>query len=161
MPTHAERRVLPYTPEQMFRLVADVQHYPDFLPWCVGARIRQRSQTLIVADLMIGFRMVRERFTSRVTLDAPHRIEASYLEGPFRYLHSRWLFEPHPDGCVIDFHVDFEFKSRLLQGLIATLFGEAVHRMVAAFETRAAYLYGPPNGRASATASAAAAARPA
>ena len=149
MPTHAEHRVLPYSPEQLFALVADVERYPEFLPWCVGARIRDRSPQLIVADLVIGFRMFRERFTSRVALDPPHRIDVAYTDGPFRYLDNHWIFERVPEGCRIDFFVDFEFKSRLMQRVIEVLFGEAVRRMVAAFEHRAEQLYGrPPAGNA-------------
>lgn len=143
MPTHSEQRVLPYTPEQLFALVADVERYPEFLPWCVGARVRERTPSLVVADLIIGFRMIRERFTSRVTLDPPHRIDVAYTDGPFRYLNNHWIFERVPEGCRIDFFVDFEFKSRLLQKLIEVLFSEAVRRMVAAFEARARDLYDP------------------
>lgn len=144
MPTHAEQRVLPYTPEQLFALVADIERYPEFLPWCVGARIRERQPNLIVADLIIGFRVFRERFTSRVALTAPERIDVAYSEGPFRYLDNHWIFEKVPGGCRIDFFVDFEFKSRLLQRVIELLFHEAVRRMVGAFETRARQLYGTP-----------------
>src|SRR5713101_5076200 len=144
MPTHAEQRVLPYTPEQLFALVADVERYPEFLPWCVGARIRERRPDLIVADLIIGFRIFRERFTSRVALDPPRCIDVAYTEGPFRYLNNHWVFDRVPGGCRIDFFVDFEFKSRLLQRVIELLFHEAVRRMVAAFEHRAQALYGPP-----------------
>src|SRR5579863_6756309 len=145
MPTHAERRHLPYTAEQLFDLVADIERYPEFLPWCVGARIRERTDRLVVADLVIGFRMFRERFTSRVVLDRPRRIDVAYSEGPFRYLNNHWVFEPQADGgCVIDFFVDFEFRSRMLQRLIEMLFNEAVRRMVGAFETRARALYGVP-----------------
>ena len=148
MPTHAEQRVLPYTQEQLFDLVADVERYPEFLPWCLGARIRERRANLIVADLLIGFRMVRERFTSRVTLNRPSRIDVAYSEGPFRYLNNHWVFEPTDGGCRIDFFVDFEFRSRVLQKLIGVLFNEAVRRMVAAFEGRARQLYGSdPNAR--------------
>jgi coenzyme Q-binding protein COQ10 len=143
MPNHAERRRLPFRPEQLFDLVADVERYPEFLPWCTGARIRERQGNVIIADLMIGFRMVRERFTSRVTLHRPDRIDVAYSDGPFRYLTNRWLFEPQPDGStVVDFFVDFEFRSRMLQHLIGLLFTEAVRRMVAAFEGRAHQLYG-------------------
>ena len=145
MPTHAERRRLPYTAEQLFNLVADIERYPEFLPWCVGARIRERTERMVIADLIIGFRMFRERFTSRVVLDRPQRIDVAYSEGPFRYLDNHWLFEPQADGgCVIDFFVDFEFRSRLLQRLIEVLFNEAVRRMVGAFEARARALYGAP-----------------
>ena len=144
MPTHAEQRVLPYTPEQLFALVADIERYPEFLPWCLAARIKERRADLIVADMIIGFRMFRERFTSRVALDAPHRIDVTYAEGPFRRLTNHWVFEKAPGGCRIDFFVDFEFKSRLMQRVIEMLFGEAVRRMVAAFEKRARELYGGP-----------------
>ncbi len=148
MPKYAERRVLPYTPKQLYDLVADIERYPEFLPWCVGARVRERRDDLVVADLVIGFRMFRERFTSRVTLkpDDPEgpRIDVAYAEGPFRYLTNRWLFRPHEKGCEIDFFVDFEFRSKLLQMTIEMLFTEAVRRMVRAFEQRAAALYGKP-----------------
>jgi len=144
MPTHAEERVLPYTPEQLFALVADVERYPEFLPWCVGARIKKRHPDKIVAELIIGFRMFRERFTSRVTLDRAQRIDVAYTEGPFRYLNNHWTFAPDPGGCRLGFFVDFEFRSRLLQRMIEVLFSEAVRRMVGAFEKRARDLYGHP-----------------
>src|SRR6185437_11875909 len=142
VPTHAEQRILPYTAEQLFDLVADVERYPEFLPWCVGERV--------VADLLIGFRMFRERFTSKVTLNRPRRIDVAYSEGPFRYLSNHWIFEPVEGGCRIDFFVDFEFRSRVLQTLIGALFNEAVRRMVAAFESRARQLYGGPRQAATA-----------
>ena len=144
MPTHAERRVLPYRPDQLFDLVADIERYPEFLPWCVGVRIRERKEDSVVADLIIGFKMIRERFTSRVKLDRPGlRIDVAYAEGPFRYLNNHWLFEPMPDGhCRIDFYVDFEFRSHVLQRIIGALFNEAVRRMVSAFENRVKKLYG-------------------
>jgi coenzyme Q-binding protein COQ10 len=145
MITHAEERLLGYSPEQMFDLVADIERYPEFLPWCIGARIRERNDTLVVADLIIGFKMIRERFTSRVSLDREHlTIEVAYADGPFKQMTNRWRFEPAPDGrCRIDFYVAFEFRSAMLQKLIGVLFHEAVRRMVSAFETRARKLYGP------------------
>jgi coenzyme Q-binding protein COQ10 len=148
MPTHAEKRLLPYTADQLFDLVADVERYPEFLPWCLGARVRERGADTITADLLIGFRMVRERFTSRVELSPPRRIDVTYAEGPFRYLNNHWIFERVPAGCRIDFFIDFEFKSKVLQKVIEALFGEAVRRMVGAFEKRARELYGdnPPIG---------------
>ncbi|MDX2102225.1 MAG: type II toxin-antitoxin system RatA family toxin [Alphaproteobacteria bacterium] len=142
MPTHAERRDLPYSPEQLFDLVADVERYPDFLPWCLASRIRRREGNAIHADLMIGFKMVRERFTSTVVLERPNRITVTYAEGPFKYLNNHWVFEPIDGGTRIDFWVDFEFRNRMLQKLIEVLFSEAVRRMVAAFEGRARQLYG-------------------
>jgi coenzyme Q-binding protein COQ10 len=143
MPTHAETRLLPYTPEQLFDLVADIERYPEFLPWCVGARVRAREGDLILGDLLIGWKMVREKFTSRVHLHRPGAIEVEYAEGPFKYLENYWKFIPQPGGgTLLDFHVDFEFRSHFLSGIIATLFNEAVRRMVAAFERRARELYG-------------------
>ncbi len=142
MPTHAEERLLPYSQEQLFDLVADVERYPEFLPWCTACRITKRDGRVIEADLIIGFKMIRERFTSRVTLSAPGRIDVEYLHGPFRYLNNHWLFRPTGDGCVIDFYIDFEFRSRILQGLMGPVFNEAVRRMVSAFESRARALYG-------------------
>src|ERR1700753_946014 len=115
MAKYAEQRLLPYTPEQLFTLVADIERYPEFLPWCVGARIRERTDKTITADLLIGFRMVRERFTSRVVLDRPGLIDVTYSDGPFKYLTNHWKFVPQPDGrCLLDFYVDFEFRSRML-----------------------------------------------
>jgi coenzyme Q-binding protein COQ10 len=143
MPTHAEKRVLPYTPEQMYDLVADIEKYPEFLPWCLAARIRKREGNVVYADLIIGFKMIRERFTSRVELNPPDRINVAYSEGPFSYLNNHWIFSPtETGGCLIDFYVDFEFRSKMLQKIIGVLFNEAVRRMVAAFETRARQLYG-------------------
>ena len=145
MPIHKEKRVLPYSPNQLYELVVDIERYPEFLPWCLGARIRSRQENLIVADLIIGFKMFRERFTSRVVPDrAAQRIDVTYAEGPFKYLENHWVFAEHPEGCLIDFYVDFEFRSKLLQKVIEALFHEAVRRMVAAFETRANHLYGAP-----------------
>jgi coenzyme Q-binding protein COQ10 len=151
MPTHAEKRVMPYRAEQMFDLVADVERYPEFLPWCLAARVRERSGNVIVADLLIGFKMVRERFTSRVTLDRARQIDVAYTEGPLKYLNNHWTFTDLPGGgCEVDFFVDFEFRSMILQKIIGVLFNEAVRRMVSAFETRARDLYGagkaPPTG---------------
>ena len=143
MPTHAEVRVLHHPPEQLFDLVADVEKYPEFLPWCVDARIRRREGDLIVADLVIGYRVFRERFTSTVALDRPRRIDVTYSDGPFRYLNNHWIFAPEgPDSCVIDFFVDFEFRSRVLQAVVGRVFGEAVKVMVHAFERRADELFG-------------------
>ncbi len=148
MPTHAEKRLLPYTPEQLYRLVAEVERYPEFLPWCLAARIRKREGDTFWADLVIGFKMIRERFTSQVKLSPEERrIDVAYTEGPFKYLDNHWIFEPRPDGqCEIDFYVDFEFKNRMLQGLMTVLFEEAVRRMVNAFEARAKALYASSGG---------------
>ena len=150
MPTHAEKKILPYSDEQLFELVADVRRYPEFLPWCVGARVISRTETELVADLTIGFKMFRETFRSQVTLERPHHVHVRYLNGPFRYLNNHWRFRPVPGGVApeargpateVDFFVDFEFKSRLLQAVIGTVFNEAVRLMVRAFERRAYVLY--------------------
>lgn len=143
MPTHAEQRVLPYRPEQLYELVAGVDRYPEFLPWCKAARITRRDGDVFYADLVIAFKVFRERFSSKVSLHPQTKIDVEYINGPFRYLNNHWRFDLHPDGCLLDFYVDFEFKSKLLQNLIGLLFNEAVHRMVAAFETRARQLYAP------------------
>jgi coenzyme Q-binding protein COQ10 len=141
MPTHAEKRVLPFTEEQLFDMVADVRRYPEFLPWCVGARIVSRTDQELIADLTVGFKMFRETFRSQVLLTRPHHVHVRYLTGPFRYLNNHWRFRPVPGGTEIDFFVDFEFRSRLLQTVIGTVFNEAVRMMVRAFERRAAVLY--------------------
>ena len=122
MPTWSEKRRLPYTPEQLYDLVVDVERYPEFLPWCLAAKIRKRQGDMIHADLVIGFKMFRERFTSKITLSPPDRIDVAYADGPFRYLDNHWIFVPTPDGTEIDFFVDFEFKNRVLQKVIEVLF---------------------------------------
>lgn len=153
MPRHAEKRNLPWSADEMYALVADVDRYPEFLPWCAASRIRSRAplpggaprEEVLEADLVISFKVFRERFGSRVTLRPDMRvIETEYLDGPFRYLQNRWAFHPQDEGgCEVDFFVDFEFRNRVLQTVIGVVFTEAVHRMVRAFETRAEALYGP------------------
>ena len=142
MPTHAEKRLLKYSPEQMFDLVADVKRYPEFLPWCVGARVLSTNGEELVADLTIGFKLFRETFRSRVTLERPGHVHVRYLNGPFKYLNNHWRFTPTASGTELDFFVDFEFRSGLLQAVIGTVFNEAVRMMVRAFERRAMQLYG-------------------
>ncbi|RMH46991.1 MAG: type II toxin-antitoxin system RatA family toxin [Alphaproteobacteria bacterium] len=150
MPTHAEKRRLPYTAEQMYALVADVARYPEFLPWCSATRIRSRrpladGREVMEADMVVSFKVFRERFGSRVTLSPDsHRIDVEYLDGPFRYLDNHWQFTDMPDGgSEVEFFVDFEFRSALLQSIIGVVFNEAMQRIVRAFEARAAQLYGP------------------
>ena len=147
MPTHAEKKRLPYAPEQMFELVLDVEKYPEFLPWCVATRIRSRESgedgDTIVADMVIGYKMFRERFTSKVILNRPGlRIDVAYSEGPFKYLNNHWVFEKDGKGTIVNFYVDFEFRSRVLQKLIGAVFNEAVKIMVYGFEKRAKNIYG-------------------
>ncbi|GBR49914.1 hypothetical protein AA106555_0024 [Neokomagataea thailandica NBRC 106555] len=142
MPTHAEQRLIAYTPEQLFDLVADVGKYPQFLPWCVKAVVKSHTEKELVADLTVGFGPFRESFTSRVTLERPTRIHVRYEKGPFRYLNNVWTFTPDPRGCLVDFFVDFEFKSRLLQNAMGVVFNEGVRLMVSAFIKRARDIYG-------------------
>ncbi|WP_193141191.1 MULTISPECIES: type II toxin-antitoxin system RatA family toxin [unclassified Meridianimarinicoccus] len=148
MPRHAEKRHMPYSADQMYALVADVAAYPEFLPWCAAARIRSRTpkgdSLVMEADLVISFKVFRERFGSRVTLwDEARKIDTEYLDGPFKFLKSHWVFEPAEDGgCDVDFFVDFEFKNRVLQKVIGVVFHEAMQRIVRAFEDRAKALYG-------------------
>jgi len=146
MPTHSEKRPMPYSAAQMYDLVADIAKYPEFLPWCTGARIRSERETVngtvVEADLIISFKLFRERFTSRVTMHPEIRkIEVEYLDGPFKFLVNYWHFIPADTGCITDFHVDFEFKSKVLQAVIGVVFGEAMRRIVKAFEDRAKVLY--------------------
>lgn len=147
MPTHHETRVLPYSAQQMYDLVADVGAYPQFLPWTAAARIRSRQPIaggeVMEADLVISFKVFRERFGSRVTLwPAQMKIDTEYLDGPFKYLKSGWSFRDVEGGCEVDFFVDFEFRNALLQGIIGVVFNEAMQRVVRAFEKRAVELYG-------------------
>jgi len=145
MPTHAEQRTLPYAPEQLFDIVADIARYPEFLPWCVACRVTRREGDVIWGDLMVGFKVFREKFTSKVTLDPPRRIDVEYINGPFRHLTNHWIFVPEDGGraTTIDFYIDFEFHSRLLRAAATPVFNEAVRRMVSAFEARARALHGP------------------
>ncbi len=127
----------------MFDLVVDVGRYPEFLPWCHGARVRRSDGNVIVADLLIGFKGITERFTSRVVSDREAlTIDVTYEEGPFKYLENHWKFIETEEGCLVDFYVDFEFRSRFLKNVMGVVFTEAVRRMVAAFENRAKDLYG-------------------
>jgi coenzyme Q-binding protein COQ10 len=141
---HLEQKYLPYTPEQMFDLVADVGSYSKFAPWCSDSRItRRESDTIFYADLVVGYKMFRERFSSKVILDRPNEITIEYLKGPLKNLRNRWRFIRQPDGsCLIDFSVEFEFSNIALQILANMFFNEVVRRMVGAFEARAKDLYG-------------------
>ncbi|MBO6085522.1 MAG: type II toxin-antitoxin system RatA family toxin [Acetobacter sp.] len=141
MPKYTEQRILPYQPDQVFKVVADVGSYPDFLPWCVGARVYTHTQTNLVAELTVGFGIFRESFTSYVALDEPSTITVRYERGPFRYLYNQWVFLPHDRGCCVKFFVDFELRSLLLQAAIGAVFTEATRRMVFAFTERLKKVY--------------------
>ena len=146
MPTHQETKILPYSAEQMYSLVADVAAYPEFLPWCSAARlrsnVREGPSEILEADLVIRFKVFRERFGSRVTLwPADLKIDTEYLDGPFKYMVSNWAFRNVEGGCEVTFFVDFEFKNAILQGIIGVVFNEAMQRVVRAFERSAADLF--------------------
>jgi len=147
MPKHSESRKMPYSARQMFDLVADMGRYPEFLPWLAAARIRSRRKEgdceVADVDLVISFKVFREKFGSRAWL-CPEKLEirSEFLDGPFRYLHSRWAFRDVEGGCIVDYHVDFEFRNAILQKVIGAVFNEAMQRIVRAFEQRAHQLYG-------------------
>lgn len=143
MLTHIEKKRVPYTPEQMFALVSDVDRYSEFLPWCVGSRITKREGSeIFYADLIVGYKMFRERFSSKVVLQNQDHIYIEYLRGPLKHLKNHWRFITELDGsCTIDFSVEFEFKNLALQGLAQMFFHEVIRRMVGAFEIRAKQIY--------------------
>ena len=142
MPRHSETKFLPYSPEQLFELVADVASYDQFLPWVVAVRVRSSSETETLADLVVGFNAFKERFTSRVVKQRPTKICVDYVEGPLKFLHNEWEFEPANSGTNVHFSVDFAFKSRIFESLAGAMFDRALRRMTGAFEQRAAALYG-------------------
>ena len=151
MPTHTEKRVLPYTPEELFDLVRDIEKYPEFLPWCKELHIQKREpkgrEEILLADMVVGFKIFRERFTSRVIArpclnDLPYRIDVMYLEGPFKFLKNHWVFNSTKNGTEIDFFVNFEFRNIIMEKVIGIVFTEAVDKMVNAFEDRAHTVYG-------------------
>lgn len=143
MPKHDETRILPYSAEQLFDLVMDIESYPLFLPWCAGARINTRGKTTVEADVVIGYKMFREKFSSRVKFARPRQIEVEYLQGPMRHLHNSWTFRDIGSGrCEVDFSVDFSLKAKLLEGLVDQFFHKALAKMIDAFEARAFELYG-------------------
>ena len=140
----------------MFALVADVARYPEFLPWIIAVRVRSNTETEMVADLIVGFKGLRENFTSRVKKERPHAITVEYLDGPLRHLHNAWTFTEKGEGCSVDFLVDFAFKSRVFEALAGQVFERAVNKMTDAFITRAEQLYGSAPGKSSSSATSAA-----
>ena len=139
---YEESRVIKHTPKNLFNLVSDVSKYPEFLPWCLGARVKNINQNNFDADLIIGFKIYKEIYSSRIFLDnIKNVIKVEYMDGPFERLENYWVFKENNEGCIVEFMVDFKFKSVFLQTIMETLFSEAVKRMVKAFETRANELY--------------------
>src|SRR6202161_3648615 len=158
MPKFSSKRRVQHSAPQMFDLVADVERYPEFVPLCRSLNIRQRTPKpdgteIVIADMTVAFKLVREGFTSRVTLDRPNlKILVEYLEGPFSNLENRWSFEPQPDdGCNVGFFLAYEFKSRMLAVLMGTMFDTAFQRFAAGFEKRADRIYGRAGGSEEAT----------
>ena len=143
MPSIRETRRLPYSAEQMFDLVADVDRYPEFLPWVIATRVRHDGEHSMTADMLVGFKALREKFTSKVVKHRPNNLNVHYIDGPMRDLDNSWRFEPLPDGgCEIAFCVDFTFKNRMFEALAGQYIDRAFRKMVAAFEARAGELYG-------------------
>ena len=139
---HEERRVINHTPSNLYKLVSDVKKYPEFLPWCLGARLKNNNKNSFDADLIIGFKIYKEIYSSQIFLDKINKkITVNYKSGPFEYLQNHWVFNENKKGCEVEFMVNFKFKSVFLQTLMETLFAEAVKRMVRAFESRANQLY--------------------
>ena len=144
MPSIHEVRTLPYSAQQMFDMVADVGRYGEFLPWVVATRVKSDDGREMIADMLVGFKMLREKFTSRVIKDAPGSLTVHYMDGPMRDLDNRWLFRDVPEGCELEFSVSFTFRNPLFEKLAGQYFDKAFRKMVAAFEERAAVLYGAP-----------------
>jgi coenzyme Q-binding protein COQ10 len=153
MPKFEATRRVAHTPDEMFALVADVEKYPEFLPLCerlvVRTRREREGRTILVADMSVGYKAIRETFTTQVLLNPAERIiDVKYIDGPFKYLSNIWGFEPASDGCFVRFFIDYEFKSRLLAAVMGTMFDRAFRMFAEAFEKRADAIYG--TGRASA-----------
>jgi coenzyme Q-binding protein COQ10 len=142
MPRHSEQRFLPYTPDQLFDLVADVKRYGEFLPWVTAVRVRSSTETEMVADLIVGFGAFRERFTSRISKERPDRITVDYVEGPLRFLHNEWRFQSAQGGTNLGFTVDFAFRNRVFEVVAGQVFDRALRKMTNAFQERANALYG-------------------
>ena len=154
MNRHRVVRLLPFTPDQLFTLVGDVERYPEYVPWITSMRVRNprtegEGVTLVDAEAAVGFSFLKERFATRVRRDAEARdILVTLLWGPFRRLVNHWNFEPDPAGCKVVFEIDFEFKSKMLELLLAANFDRAVDKLIGCFEARARELY--PEGPATA-----------
>ncbi len=153
MPGVHEIRRLPYSAERMYDLVADVARYGEFLPWVVATRVKSDSETEMVADMLVGFNALREKFTSRIAKQRPGTIKVHYVDGPLRDLDNIWQFRPlGPDACEVEFTVRFTFRNALFEKLAGQYFDRAFRKMVAAFETRAEALYGSNSSSATSTA---------
>jgi coenzyme Q-binding protein COQ10 len=145
MPHHHERRALPFSAEQMYDLVIDVRRYAEFLPWVAAVRVQSDNDGEMLADLIVGFKALRETFSSRVLKTPKSKVVVDYLDGPMRHLHNQWLFEETPAGCIVDFTVDFAFHNRIFEALAGQYFNTAIRKMTDAFIERAEVLYGVGN----------------
>ena len=149
MPHHHERRSLPHSAAQMYDLVADVKRYPEFLPWVSAIRVRQDGETEMKADMVVGFKALRETFSSRVVKVPKTSIVVDYLDGPMKHLHNSWKFEDVAGGgSTVDFTVDFAFRNRVFEALAGQFFDTALRKMTGAFIERADDLYGSSNSSA-------------
>jgi coenzyme Q-binding protein COQ10 len=146
MPHHHERRALPFSAEQMYDLVTDVRRYVEFLPWVAAVRVRSENDEELLADLVVGFKALRETFSSRVLKTPKTKVVVDYLDGPMRHLHNQWLFEETAEGCIVDFTVDFAFHNRIFEALAGQYFNTALRKMTDAFIERAEVLYGDGSG---------------
>ena len=145
MPKFQQKRFVPYSAEEMFDLVADIERYPEFLPWCAATWVRPYGENAVLADMVIGYRVFRERFTTKDVFDRPNRIDISFHRGPFKHLTNYWAFHEVDGGCEVEFFIDFEFCSKFMERMIGMFFNEAVRLMVSAFEKRARVVYGSKN----------------
>lgn len=144
MRNYEEKKLLPYSQKQLYEVVANVETYPEFLPWCLKTRILQREENGFTAETLIGFNIFRERFTSHVKTSPYERIDVTYLQGPFKHLENHWIFIPESaDSCWVDFMINFEFRSHILERVVGLMFHEAVSRLIHAFENRLKQQYHP------------------
>jgi coenzyme Q-binding protein COQ10 len=142
MPHHHERKALPFSAGQMYDLVTDVRSYPEFLPWVAAVRVRSDNDDEMLADMVVGFKALKETFSSRVLKTPKSKVVVDYLDGPMRHLHNQWLFEETDTGCIVDFTVDFSFSNRIFEALAGQYFSTAIRKMTDAFVQRAEVLHG-------------------
>jgi coenzyme Q-binding protein COQ10 len=141
MPRHHDSRILPYSAEQIYAMVTDIEKYPEFLPWIIALRVKSDSDTEALADMIVGFKGLRESFSCRVLKTRPTLVKVSYIDGPMKHLDNEWRFEDVDGGCRVDFMVDFAFKNKMFEMLAGQFFDKAFRKMTSAFEARAADLY--------------------
>lgn len=141
MPSHIEKKILPYPSQFLYEIVKDVEKYPEFVPWCQKIEILEKKSESMLVDLTVGYKIFQETYTSRITLFPESKIYVEQEKGPFKYLKNTWEFREHPSGCELVFEIDFEFKYRLLQSVVDKVFMELMHLMIRSFELRARMMY--------------------